>query len=1844
MPFISTAANADLSPNRFAAANTSDADIQRVTNMTNRQDHGFMATAAGVAGLGAVDLVDTISSSIPILSKAAGIQRGDFNSAALRALDMPGLTRFSQEYKGGIEATSGIAGIVAAELTVRRLSRPAGLLMSGLKALPFARRVASLDAEYATAMATVRQADRELAKRGAMGIEQYIGKVGVQEGGMGGLLGAAETGANLGRNQLRTKASGLAFLSGAKHAAATEAVMATTLNQNDFLYTDDMSHNLMWMALGVAGAGVFEKVAAGYQIRKYVNSDEVRRTFADALDPDGYEHARLLWKDNAGKKFGPNIDPKVAESEGFLGGKYTDYVTNLLVGSRSKQKTELGLSESGQALRRNRGDLASQELQMAREEMNKVTVKGITTNGDTRFDMTSKGYGNHVEQIMHRDPAAFMGAEMVGGVPETRLAEEVVTSHFNRLDERIAEARAAADEATANGGKTKAGKKFDMDANDGLLRRLDYEKKLNAQFYIDGEAATLTDAKVLDGWQEPNIYSNKVDDETELFESFSKDNKSHGVGVDTNLDLTLPGGKTMANADHYDVLRAYRTAGRVIQKLKNGVPEAISLPKDASFFQLDMAEQLIRESGGKVQVNFPNGLTRDQAMVESFAQKAQILRDETRKFQFKAVQEAKKGNDFDVATEISKLRVRLNMPKLTAYERGVLGESEHPLMRLLRGAAEFGPDEIRNMTRQDLMKAAAETKRIGDFAPSAASDFDDLTGNSFRYMLDESGNATKPLVVMKRNLQPHDWMPDNLADRLATQKMYATNQLMKPVTRKVGGQTVEVETLTNRLSKAIFGSEEFNTAARTSELMDTQIQGSLLGTANQSAAGGFFKSLKSRDWIGRDNPALLAASRVQEMVQRVTRDMFQTEAKGLQEVAGVLNSPRNASTKMLLNQFIAYRPGWELAIDKRKALMDSLGQLTLPNGKPGYKFILQNTEGNKNRWRQMFNEEMPQNAVMPTPDGRDMVLDDMGLDFMQRFNAMTDSLMDNKNQLLKANGLQGIEKMDFYVPPANIDGKFIGFTLDAENKVVPGMTVIANTPEEFARQQEKITGLIESEGKYGHRFVTRDQIKRFANIWDDAQMDMIDPGTTAIQPGKRAGGGLAGVTIDPQGVDGILSTLRSQYFRHSNDVVGTMFREQIRSATARAEVSSGVTRNKAGFFRDDKNRSIHDYYLENLLGRSPLDSPGSMVGRLYNTIEGNIDKFLAQGAPSVSRTWHATNAYLDRIKPWDKSGVAKRDFESLTNALGEHMPFKNAAEMLESQGAGSMPPQLKDAMGAMNRFTAATMLRVFEPMMAVMNLAGVVNAMPAVIRSMAQREGETAAEFAARLGHIGSIFPDVGREGQSVGVLDMSKVMGKAFKRAWSKESHVDYDFMRRNGYLSQEVAEFQKQFGAIETKADWQRAMFGDKANPTKVFGEKGLLGHVSILTDKSEDFSRSWGHMAGLEVANHLGVTGLEARNMFAHDFANKMIANYNPLNRPEVFQGALGAPIGLFQSFIMQYYQRLFRYAETKDFASLGVQYATQGSLFGVTTVPGWSEMNKLFFDHSKGDIDPQDSIREKYGQAAGDIIANGTLGNIPKLFGLPGMDLSSRGDTAVKVPGFGSGEFSITNLPAFNAAGKVITGVAQGLKALTSSPALTMQQLAEIAGNTIPNRPIAGLIEQVFQGGDDVDAIGQIASETQGYAEGAYRMMGVRSLRQSQELNAFYANRSQMELKASADDNLRTATRSAIRGENYDVLPDLFAKYVENGHDPRHFKRWLKGNYEAATETRGTRQLDEMLKNPEKMGYVARLLDAGVSIGSDENTEDYATSLDQPSNFDSVNTDMPDYGTAGTANMTQDQLVQ
>lgn len=1787
MPYFSDSMN-DFVPTDTTVTDEISRDVFSAPE-TNQSRYKFnIAQQAGYSVIGAItDFVDMVGSSVPVVSSALGADRGDFNKYMTRSLDLPGLAAFYEQNKGGLEIASGLGGILASELVTRKVTAPGSLLMSQLRKVPYLRRIAAIDDQYEAAMNTVRALDKTLTGRGAMGAAQMNGVGTVNSMIWSSSAGAMVPGSvTLSRASAVNRAKGLGALTGVRHAAISEGVAATIANQNSFLFDDSASYNLMMAGLGLGvGAGV-DWLHSAYRIRKGVHNADVTRALAGALDPMGDEATRTRGL------FSRSLadSPEYAESIKYFGGANTDLVTQYSNQINALRSATLDTADDPNALKASRESFATQLMTQRREAMQKVTTQGISTDGRTRFSMNAPGYADHANLLMERDAGSMYLLEQLGGVPKDSSAHAIINHRQSKLasdEARLTNEIDVLTQKISNGKNVKEKDVLKLEKLQLRMRQLGFAKTQTPMVAISGEWLPPSAAAPFIGFVEPKITPVPLENGRFIMETDAESVASRVV-LDSELLLTMPGGKSMDNADMYDVLRGYRVADKAIDRFANGSLPMI-LPKNPTWFQLDMAEEVLRRNPA-AKVQFSGKLTRESAQVESLIQKAEAIKKLSQRGLTKA--QIKAGETEE--TLMAKLRVRFNLPQLTAYERGVLGTDEHPIDFILRGMGEYSADHLRTLTLDEIKDGVAQVKRLGDMSEVTKADVKSLTGDSFRFMQDDKGQPLPVLLGFKRPAQPFEWTREHLAERLATNQLQTITSLLSD-SRAALSQT---------LVKTIMGSADFAAASRPDELLETMIQGSLTGSNHLDWFGAMTKELKTSEQNFRDAPTLLAAGRINDTVSRVTADQMKRDIDAaFGDTLNLLANPHNAGTNALLDQFHSIRSGWDLE-DEAVDLGDGF-----------YGFKLSDTEANRRRWTATRGSEMPKGQLLESIDGKRVALDQLGMRAQQAFNAVTNKLLAEKNSLLRSLGRSEIRSQNHFVPVQGLDGKHVGFVMGPDNKIVPDMAVIAESEADFARMRAEVEAKLDSlpGGGMGYTFRTQDQIRNFMDIWDRAEMDMINPGVTAVQPGKKSKGALVGPGTRVGAFGESLKYLQDQYLQHGNDVIRALMRNNIKSAEARSVVSRNLSKNAER--RAQSFRNVHDYYLQELLGRPKHLSESSIIGSRMAGVEEVIDGLLAVGHKHGRNVWQATELWLRDRVPGADSVASRKTFVALSSELGNYMPFKDALDMAERTARGAVPPTLGKITNKLNQVTAALMLRVMEVGQPVMNLAGILNAMPSVIRQFEPRAGEDAAAFAARVGHHATIF-NVGNE--QIATLDMVKIAKRGFQRAWSRESHADYDYMVRRGYLTQEVAEFNKQFSVIERKGAAMRVITGDphSANP---FARKGIVGSLSVLSDRSEDFSRSWGHMIGLEMADVLGITGRDARNMFAHDIANKMIANYSPHNRPEIFQGALGAPLGLFQSFILNYYQRIFRAIESKDARTLATQVATQSTLFGLTGLPGYAEMASFVSAISDGERNMESGIHGMMDPGPASILAHGVLSSIPKLFGQEGIDLYGRGDTSVRIPGMGD-----STIPGYSVAAKILGGIGEGLRSfMDENPGMTRTRAAEILSNMVVNRPLAGMLEQFGAGGIDTDRYGQVVSETKSWAERIYRMMGLRSERQSMQAAAFYLDKQAAEDKASRDELLRTQTRAAIRENREDLLPGIFEQYVQNGGDPKHFRRWLKNNAEAATVNRSERRLNDLMNNPANFSRVMRMIDMGVGVDDDEAvgdpTESYGIppdELDQP----------------------------
>lgn len=1750
---------------------------------------------AATGAMSVVDLLDTVASSV-----VPGIERQQVNNKFLGAIGSPGLTGWFDNNRGAVEVGSGIVGIVLSDAIAKRILQPAGVAMKAIRAVPYARKIATLDAQYERAVRLANLTTREMASRGMVGVERFAGvQMTLPAVGTKGLV---TSGRQASRAVFRAQAA-----KGLARNLTTEGVMAATLHTNDFLYSDELSHNLAWGAAGLAIGGAIDSMVSAYTLRKVANQDTIRRMNAAAYDVTGLESQRLHSAsvvDDLLRASG--TDPK---DLGFMftsQGATTDRITSMAISASELQKPR-GVTERARALFSKREAIANPNLTMAFEDLNKVTTRGLSGVSRAGFGTRLEGLGAPLKESLVREPAFLYGIEELGTTVDNMTRRQTAALRDANLDKRFQQVQ----ELLANDGRIKRTRRKTKDGEVFVDEHIPLNAEEREALRAEAKELHFKASQVPVTMLEPgewvpiqlgdladNYNPRKVNEEGGLGADnrkiWSREKTAKGeetLGISSDGDLFIPGNGRIESLKTEEILSLYQIGNKAVRDFVATQTQFV-LPKNPNWFQLDMAEQIIKASGDPQMVKYPGKMTRQSAAVESFAQKVSALRK--REMAIKLANRRGSAEPISEAKAFEQ-KVFFNLPRLTSYQQGLMGTTETPIDLLIAGLK--SGDDVRKMSNEELVKLMNDSKKITQFTEETSDTIESLQGNSFNFLMDRDGNAIKPIIGYKRPLAPMNWTRDELFTRQSMKHAQVRDNLIGP----------NADPITREIVTAIMSNPNSAEARRVMELADDQARSFVPGfreSAPQTSTGSLMNALTSRERRDADNLIMRAASIVKEDESRVTgavmREVINT---AMGDTITIVNSPRNAGTKLLLNQFHSFRQGWELVREPVK--------IPLPDGKTGYQFALDHESlTNQERFSRLFDRQLQKGQVLLNPNGTEIMLDELGMDVLTRMQRIHEAEVNMKNSLLRSQGLAEIKTVPWYAPPANTKGKYVGYTFDLQDNVVPDMTIVADSPEELTKMANELQA--SNAWKPGYSFRQRQAVESFMTLWDKAQMDFVAPNTTAIQPKKHNFGKSSGSLLNPNAFDEAMVSIRDNMVRHGTDILEVLFDDPLKSARARsklARVESAVGTEQA------QHSSIYDRYVQNLLGRNALGAKDSFFGDAFDWAEKRLNGLLASPqSMKMGDTFQALKDFIKTANP--KSPVSGDKFNRLAKELGKYMPYKNAMEMAAREEGSRVPKEVAELTSKLSWFEAASRLRWFESMHAVANIGSLMANTPAIVKSLQPLPGETIEQAAKRNSSLVMMMamPD----GNQIGLPNVPKLLWTSMKDAWQK---VPDEFTKkaiRLGFMDQEVAEFQRQWGSIDSKDGWRGFVFGNESAEGKGIGGKvarsgGLDKWLGLLSDKSEAFSRQWGMYAGRRVAESMGITNVDQQIAFAHDLTNKIIANYDPRNRPEIFQGALGAPIGLFQSYVLNYYQRMFRYLETGNTRALATQFATQAGVFGVESVPGWDALNWAFFDHqqAEGD-DPVDSMYKRFGTGDADLIMHGVLSNITKIFGADGISLYTRGDAQFRMP--------VLNLPVADTFKRLVSGLTQGWQQFKDAGGISLNHTAEIASNMLTNRPLAGLIEVGAAHGYDTSWDGQVVSQARSMSESLYRILGVRSMRQQKEIEMFYANKNAQEEQNSHKTSLRLATRAAIRDGRYDDLPGLFEQYVSQGGDPRYYTRWVKTSFESALDSRGERQLEKALKKTDgsKNAEIGRLLDSQIDINEDDlASDDYGreTEIDQ-----------------------------
>lgn len=307
-------------------------------------------------------------------------------------------------------------------------------------------------------------------------------------------------------------------------------------------------------------------------------------------------------------------------------------------------------------------------------------------------------------------------------------------------------------------------------------------------------------------------------------------------------------------------------------------------------------------------------------------------------------------------------------------------------------------------------------------------------------------------------------------------------------------------------------------------------------------------------------------------------------------------------------------------------------------------------------------------------------------------------------------------------------------------------------------------------------------------------------------------------------------------------------------------------------------------------------------------------------------------------------------------------------------------------------------------------------------------------------------------------------------------------------------------------------------------------------------------------------------------AMNFMNRSIGNYHAAQRPGLFQGTLGAAIGLYQTYMVTYAQSIYRGLENRNFKQLAATALSQSALFGMASWPGYSLLSEHVI--SQFNDNHWDLTSGTY-RAVGDPMAELILYGLPSSIG---PAFYTRGDVSPRIP-TSLGEVAMYNgiRQGWEAAATIVSKTAEGIqnRNVTQSlfEALSLQSL---------NRPIARWSELIT--GESITRQGNTVSPSSEVwtpvGIGA-RLIGTRPMEEQVVRNAIYSNKfyesMDHENRQEAVQALKTALRSGNMPDS--LISETALKYMRAGGTA---KGWSSAMNEILMKTEDGARLDLLRK--------------------------------------------------------------
>lgn len=370
--------------------------------------------------------------------------------------------------------------------------------------------------------------------------------------------------------------------------------------------------------------------------------------------------------------------------------------------------------------------------------------------------------------------------------------------------------------------------------------------------------------------------------------------------------------------------------------------------------------------------------------------------------------------------------------------------------------------------------------------------------------------------------------------------------------------------------------------------------------------------------------------------------------------------------------------------------------------------------------------------------------------------------------------------------------------------------------------------------------------------------------------------------------------------------------------------------------------------------------------------------------------------------------------------------------------------------------------------------------------------------------------------------------------------------------------------------------------ANANKIFGKMKDVWNKYNPADFVESELQFIAADAGIQIAEAAKLNTRDTLTL-VNTIVQKIQGNFTASQKPQVFQGTVGAALGLFQSYQARLIHRILDIADAPDAKRKIIAMAgLQAGIFGGKSLPFFDTINeKLIADNNP---DKQDLYSGVFGSTDRKIAEGLLYGSASALLGL---NVSTRGAVDFRAPS------GVTSIPAVNIWQKQITQIGEFVKQAANGGDLSVEFNHALQHNVF-NRPLqnmAALWAGYTTSGDGKlnvridDPKFQHPDAWLNYnLTNAMRAFGAKPLDEAVYMDTLFRFQGYRMADKEATDSLGRALRSKLldNSATEEDLVDFQHKYIRNGGTVEGFNRHVKSTINSVNLDAGER-LRKLVKN-------------------------------------------------------------